>query len=197
MPASRRAASRLTEPSAAKGVTIAVSSVPSGADTIMTILPLPRLISCPMPGMVEQIHIAAEEAGRPTRVDSVVVHTGRGLEGDRYLAPADTWAPRGTAITLIEAEAIESVIAEHGIDMRDGRSRRQVTTRGIALNDLVGREFHVGAVRCRGYELCEPCRHLEGMTEPGVIKAFVHRGGLRADVLDGGTIAVGDAIAAG
>jgi MOSC domain-containing protein YiiM len=149
-----------------------------------------------MPGRVEQIHIAAEEEGAVHGVESVVVHTGRGLEGDRYLAPADGWAPRGTAITLIEAEAIEAVIAEHGIDMTDGRSRRQVTTRGIALNDLVGREFLVGGVRCRGYELCEPCLHLEGMTEPGVIKAFVHRGGLRADVLDGGTIAVGDAVAA-
>jgi len=150
-----------------------------------------------MPGTVEQIHIAAEPEAPVQSVESVVVRTGRGLEGDRNLAPTDGWAPRGTAITLIEAEAIESVIAEHGIDMRNGRSRRQVTTRGIALNDLVGREFHVGAVRCRGYELCEPCRHLEGMTEPGVIKAFVHRGGLRADVLEGGTIAVGDAVTAG
>ena len=150
-----------------------------------------------MPGTVEQIHIAAEPEAPVQSVESVVVWTGRGLEGDRNFAPADGWAPRGTAITLIEAEAIESVIAEHGIDMRNGRSRRQVTTRGIALNDLVGREFQVGAVRCRGYELCEPCRHLEGMTEPGVIKAFVHRGGLRADVLEGGIIAVGDAITAG
>ena len=58
-----------------------------------------------MPGMVEQIHIAAEEEGAVSGVDSVVVHTGRGLEGDRYLAPPDAWAPRGTAITLIEAEA--------------------------------------------------------------------------------------------
>ncbi len=150
-----------------------------------------------MPGTVEQIHIAAEPEAPVQSVESVVVWTGRGLEGDRNLALADGWAPRGTAITLIEAEAIESVIAEHGIDMRNGRSRRQVTTRGIALNDLVGRGFHVGAVRCRGYELCEPCRHLEGMTEPGVIKAFVRRGGLRADVLEGGTIAVGDAVTAG
>ena len=150
-----------------------------------------------MPGTVEQIHIAAQEQGTPNGVDSVIVHTGRGLDGDRYLAPADAWAPRGTAITLIEVEAIESVVAETGMDMRNGRSRRQVTTRGIELNDLVGREFHVGVVRCRGYELCEPCRHLERMTEPGVINAFVHRGGLRADVLEGGTIAVGDAITAG
>jgi MOSC domain-containing protein YiiM len=150
-----------------------------------------------MPGRVEQIHIAAEEEAPVRAVDSVAVLTGRGLEGDRYLAPADAWAPRGTAITLIESEAIEAVIAEHGIDLRDGRSRRQVTTSGVALNDLVGKEFLVGAVRCRGYELCEPCTHLESMTERGVIKAFVHRGGLRADVLEGGTIAVGDAVTDG
>jgi MOSC domain-containing protein YiiM len=147
-----------------------------------------------MTGRVEQIHIAAEEEGAVHGVQSVAVLTGRGLAGDRYLAPPDGWAPRGTAITLIEAEAIEAVAAKHGIDMRDGRSRRQVTTSGVALNDLVGKEFLVGPVRCRGYELCEPCKHLEAMTEPGVIKAFVHRGGLRADVLEGGTIAVGDAI---
>ena len=150
-----------------------------------------------MAGRVEQIHISAAEEAPVRAVDSVAALTGRGLEGDRYLAPPDAWAPRGTAITLIESEAIDAVIAEHGIDLRHGRSRRQVTTSGIALNDLVGKEFLVGAVRCRGYELCEPCRHLEGMTEPGVIKAFVHRGGLRADVLEGGTIAVGDAVTAG
>lgn len=147
-----------------------------------------------MPGRVEQIYIAAAEEAAVRAVDAVTVLTGRGLEGDRYLAPPDGWAPRGTAITLIESEAIDAVIAEHGIDLRDGRSRRQVTTSGIALNDLVGKEFLVGAVRCRGYELCEPCKHLESMTEPGVIKAFVHRGGLRADVLEGGTIAVGDTV---
>jgi MOSC domain-containing protein YiiM len=71
-----------------------------------------------------------------------------------------------------------------------------VHTRGIGLNDLVGKEFTVGGIRCRGVELCEPCRHLESMTEDGVIKAFVHRGGLRADILEGGTIRVGDAVAA-
>ena len=68
-------------------------------------------------------------------------------------------------------------------------------TRGIRLNDLVGREFRVGTIRCRAVELCEPCTHLERMTAGGVIKALVHRGGIMADVLEGGTISVGDEVA--
>ena len=147
-----------------------------------------------MAGVVEQIHIADAETAPCRPVDEIVALTGRGLEGDRTLAPPERWAASGCALTLIEAEALEAVREQHGIDLGDGRSRRQVTTRGIALNDLVGREFMVGGVRCRGVELCEPCKHLESLTEPGVIKAFVHRGGLRANILDGGTIAVGDPV---
>jgi len=147
-------------------------------------------------GIVESIYLADEESGPIRAVEQVRAFAGRGLAGDRYTTGEDAWAPSGTAITLIETEAIEAVVAEHGIDLSDGRSRRQVHTRGIGLNDLVGKEFTVGGIRCRGVELCEPCRHLESMTEDGVIKAFVHRGGLRADILEGGTIRVGDAVAA-
>jgi MOSC domain-containing protein YiiM len=147
-----------------------------------------------MPGSVEQIFLA--EPRSPTfGVDSVLAITGRGLEGDRYLAPEDGWAPSGTAISLIEAEAIEAIRAEHGVDLADGRSRRQVVTRGVRLNDLVGREFTVGPVRCRGVELCEPCLHLTKLLgEPDLIKASVHRAGVRADILAGGRIAVGDSV---
>ena len=102
-----------------------------------------------MAGAVEQIFLADPES--PTySVDSVLAITGRGLEGDRYLAPEDTWAASGCAISLIEAEEIEAIHEEHGIHLGEGRSRRQVVTRGIRLNDLVGREFNVGEVRCRG-----------------------------------------------
>ena len=147
-----------------------------------------------MPGSVEQIFLA--EPRSPTfSVDSVLAITGRGLEGDRYLAPEDGWAPSGTAISLIEAEEIEAVREQHGIDLSDGRSRRQVVTRGVRLNDLVGREFTVGTVRCRGIELCEPCLHLTKLLgEPDLIRAATHRAGLRADILAGGRIAVGDSV---
>jgi MOSC domain-containing protein YiiM len=147
-----------------------------------------------MAGAVEQIFLADPES--PTYpVDSVLAITGRGLEGDRYLAAEDSWAVSGSAITLIEAEQIEAIRAEHGVDLGDGRSRRQVVTRGVRLNDLVGQEFSVGAARCRGVELCEPCMHLTRLLgEPNLIKAAVHRAGLRADILSGGQIAVGDSV---
>ena len=146
-------------------------------------------------GTIEHIYLAAvsEEPAHP--VDSVSAHAGRGLEGDRNFTPPDRWIPTGCAITLIEAEAIEAVGAEHGIDLTDGRSRRQVVTRGVRLNDLVGKHFKVGPVRCRGVELCEPCLDLQRMIgDPNTIKALVHRGGLRADILESGTIAVGDEV---
>ncbi|MDX6520359.1 MAG: hypothetical protein QOF08_964 [Gaiellales bacterium] len=147
-----------------------------------------------MAGAVEQIFIAEFESPAFS-VDSVLALTGRGLDGDRYLAPEDGWAPSGTAISLIEAEVIEAVHEEHGIDLSGGRSRRQVITRGVRLNDLVGTEFSVGPIRCRGVELCEPCLALSRLIdEPGLIKALVHRGGLRADILAGGRIAVGDSV---
>jgi MOSC domain-containing protein YiiM len=69
-----------------------------------------------------------------------------------------------------------------------------VTVRGVRLNDLVGKRFRVGDVECYGVELCEPCRHLEEMTRPGIIKDLTHRAGINADVLTDGTIAVGDTV---
>jgi MOSC domain-containing protein YiiM len=149
-----------------------------------------------MAGSVEQIFIAARNGELPHPVDEVRAHAGRGLEGDRNFTPPDRWIESGCAITFIEAEVISDVAAERGIDVADGRSRRQVVTRGVRLNDLVGREFTVGEVRCRGVELCEPCRHLQDelLKEPGTIDALVHRGGLRADILAGGTLRVGDPI---
>ena len=96
--------------------------------------------------------------------------------------------------TLIETEAVEGLRADTGIDLGLGGSRRNVVTRDVALNDLVGRRFRVGEAECLGVELCEPCRHLERLTEPGVLRGLVHRGGLRADVVSGGTVAVGDAV---
>ena len=73
-------------------------------------------------------------------------------------------------------------------------ARRNVVTRGIDLNALVGRRFRVGEVECLGQRLCEPCAHLQRLTAPGTLRALVHRGGLRADVLTDGTIRVGDAV---
>jgi MOSC domain-containing protein YiiM len=136
-------------------------------------------------GSVEGIHIAAAESELPQPVEAVDV-TADGVVGDRYGEARD--------LTLIESEALEGLLAETGIELSAAESRRQVLTRGISLNDLVGQRFTVGGVECVGEELCEPCAHLQGLTKQGVLRGLVHRGGLRADIVQGGHIAVGDEI---
>ncbi len=141
-------------------------------------------------GRVEAIFIAAEHGVLPAPVESVRAVAGKGLEGNRYF---DEGRPE-TELTLIEAEALEALAAEHGIHLDGAASRRNVLTRGVGLNDLVGRRFRVGALECRGIELCEPCKHLESMTQPGVIKGLVHRAGLNAEILVGGELRPGDPV---
>ncbi len=145
-------------------------------------------------GRVEGIFIASQEGELPAPVERVRAHAARGLEGNRYFFDGD--APAGRALTLIAAEAIESVAADTGIEITGAESRRNVLTRGIDVNALVGKRFRVGDVECYGVELCEPCRTLEGYTKPGVVKAFVHRAGLNADILSDGEIGVGDPVVA-
>jgi MOSC domain-containing protein YiiM len=146
-----------------------------------------------MSGRVEGIYVAAEHGEFPEPVNSVRALAGRGLEGNRYFF--DVAAP-GTALTLIAAEAVEAMEREHGISIEPRESRRNVVTRGIDVNELVGKRFRVGEVECRGVELCEPCTTLESMTKRGVIKGLAHRGGLNADILSDGEISVGDAVVA-
>jgi MOSC domain-containing protein YiiM len=133
---------------------------------------------------VEAIHLGAPDVAELEPVDSVRAVAGKGLEGDRHFHPEG--APAGQALTLVEAE----VVAEVGL--REGETRRQVTVRGVRLNDLVGRRFRVGEVECVGVELCEPCSHLEAMTRPGIVKDLLHRAGINADLLTDGVIRVGD-----
>jgi MOSC domain-containing protein YiiM len=147
-----------------------------------------------MPGSVERIAITPTRSALPEPVERVEVLPGQGPRGDRNFAP-EPQERKGKDLTLIEAEALEALAADTGIELSHQESRRNVLTRGVRLNDLVGRRFRVGEVECVGVVLNEPCDHLQGLTKPGVLKGLVHRGGLRADVLRGGTIAVGDDVA--
>ncbi len=144
-----------------------------------------------MSGVVEAINIASEPEAPTVPVQRIAVEVGHGVVGDRHYAPDGLEEP-GHALTLIEAEAIEAANVEYeDLALTAAESRRQVLTRGIALNDLVGRRFTVGEVLCEGVELCEPCNHLQQLTRKPVLRAMVHRAGLNAAVLEGGEIAVG------
>ena len=118
---------------------------------------------------------------------------GKGLEGDRYFND-EGWDEVKREITLVEMEAIEAANRDYDLGLTPEDMRRQIVTRGVALNHLVGREFTVGGVRCRGVKLNEPCNHLRKLADKPLIKPMIHRGGLRAQILEGGTIRVGDPI---
>jgi MOSC domain-containing protein YiiM len=135
---------------------------------------------------VEAIHFGAAGVPELWTVESAQAVAGKGLEGDRHFH-ADGAAP-GQALTLVAAEVVEEV------GLEPGETRRQVTVRDVDVNGLVGKRFRVGEVECFGVELCEPCRHLEEMTRPGIIKLLTHRAGINADILVGGVIRPGDPV---
>jgi hypothetical protein len=143
-------------------------------------------------GTVEAILVAPAAELPLVLVEEATALAGRGLEGDRYAAGAGTFGGRGGGyeLTLVAAEALAA--AEVGWE----EARRNLVTRGVDLDALIGRRFRVGAAECVGRRRDEPCAHLERLTRPGVLRALVHRGGLRADILAGGPIRVGDAIEA-
>jgi hypothetical protein len=142
-------------------------------------------------GTVEALAIAPAAEAPMTLIGEAEAHAARGFRGDRYFDGGGTFSnPHSTGhdLTLIEAEVVD----ELGLPPEE--ARRNVVTRGIDLNALVGARFRVGDVECVGRRLCEPCAHLQRLTHPGILRDLVHRGGLRADVLSGGTIRLGDPI---
>jgi MOSC domain-containing protein YiiM len=145
-------------------------------------------------GSVEAIYLGPTPREIPREVERARAVAGQGLDGDRYFRGEGTFyepGKPGQDLTLIEAEALEGLERDTGIELARGEARRNVVTRGVALNDLVGRRFRVGEVECLGQRLCDPCSHLERSTSAGVLGGLANRGGLRADIVRGGWIAVG------
>jgi MOSC domain-containing protein YiiM len=124
-------------------------------------------------------------------VEEATAEAGMGLVGDERVYGLR--AP-GTHITFVSADDVDAMVAETGISLDPLETRRNVVTRGAALNELIGRRFRVGEAVCLGVKPCTPCNHLESITRPGVRIGLSGRGGLRADIVEGGTIRVGDAI---
>ena len=155
----------------------------------------PPLPSAPRrSGSVEAVYVSPQAGAPAERVERVAAMAGLGLEGDRHVTGRGTFPSGlpGSALTLIEAEVCDSFTPSLGPD----EHRRSIVTRGITLNDLVGHEFLIGSVPCRGMRLCEPCTVVQRYSSRPVLRPLVHRGGLRADILEDGVIGVGDTVRA-
>ena len=148
-------------------------------------------------GVVEAIYLTREAAQPLHRVNEVKAVVGLGLEGDRYFYKEGTFSHNpmpGRDVTLIEAESIEAARRDYKLDVDLGDARRNIVTRGVPLNHLVGRRFKVGDATLVGIRLCEPCKHITKLVGAEFRKALVHRGGLRAEIIEGAEIRPGDAI---
>ncbi|MBI4611734.1 MAG: MOSC domain-containing protein [Candidatus Rokubacteria bacterium] len=153
-------------------------------------------------GVVVSLHTAPAAAEPMISLSEVRAVAGKGLEGDRYFTRVGTYsgrpgpggAPSAREVTLIEVEAIDALTRDYAFQLKAGDSRRNIVTRGVPLNHLIGREFRVGEVVMKGIRLCEPCAHLEGLTQKGIMRGLIHRGGLRAEIVTGGVIRVGDSV---
>jgi hypothetical protein len=146
----------------------------------------------PAVGTVAAILITAQAEAPLSRVDEAEALAGRGLAGDRYATGRGTFSGpgHGYQLTLAEAEVLDE------IQLPWEQARRNIVTRGISLNGLVGEHFRIGSVECVGRRLAEPCAHLEKLARPGLLRPLVHRGGLRADIIAGGVIRLGDEVEA-
>lgn len=144
-------------------------------------------------GTVERIFVAPVKDAPMKTLEVADALAGQGIEGDRKVAPGREPAAQ---LTLIEAEHIEAFAAATGYAMRPDQPRRNVVTRGVRLNDLLGKRFRVGEALCEGLELCEPCGKFQRLTHSEVRRFFKGKGGLRAAILEGGLIRPGDAVVA-
>jgi MOSC domain-containing protein YiiM len=143
------------------------------------------------PGSVVALQLAAAKGAPMRQVESVRAVPGEGLLGDRYFG--QTRGDRVAAVTLIESEALEALERDYGVRFAFSATRRNILTRGVSLNALLGQRFRVGEVVLQATGLCEPCWHIAA-ADPRVLRGLLQRGGLRADILSEGMIGVGDAI---
>lgn len=142
---------------------------------------------------IRHIFIAAARGAPMQELADVEALAEIGLAGDRYTALKYRGSP-DKQLTLIEWENILAFNEQVGATMTPDAPRRNLVTSGVRLNDLVGARFRVGPVLVQGLELCEPCSLMKKRSHPEAIRFFRNKGGLRAQVLDGGVIVRGAAI---
>ena len=155
----------------------------------------PQPAGADLRGTVEGLAVAPAAEAPMQLLEVAQARAGRGFDGDRYAAGAGTFTPRagrrpGYDLTLIAAEVLDELAAT-GQVLDFAGTRRNVLTRGLDVDALVGRRFRIGDVLCDGRRPCEPCVHLDRLSGPGILRPLIHRGGLRADVLTDGEIRLG------
>jgi MOSC domain-containing protein YiiM len=146
-------------------------------------------------GELTHIHVAESGGAAMQPLASAKLVAGVGIEGDRYATGRGYYSkmPRADRqVTLIEMETLEALARDHGIGLAPHESRRNLTTRGVPLNHLVGRRFRVGAVLLLGARLNVPCKYLEQVTGKQVYAPLINRSGLNCEILEGGAIRIGD-----
>ena len=152
-----------------------------------------------MPGEVIAIHIAQAASEPMQALQTAMAFAGSGLDGDRYRNGVGFYSqvatdPGARELTLIAEEALAEVTAETGIQIPLHEHRRNITTRGIDVDALLGKQFRIGDVICEGVRACPPCNHLDELTGKPLLKPLAHRGGLRARIVTGGEVRLGDRI---
>ncbi|MFC0387580.1 MOSC domain-containing protein [Muricoccus vinaceus] len=150
-------------------------------------------------GLVSHLHITPRAFLPMQAQEAIELVAGEGIVGDRYRIGTETGfysekPEEGRQITLFEAEVLEAILRDYKMEMLPEEHRRNVTTRGVALNHLVGKRFRLGACLVEATRLSVPCRHIEEILGKAVFDPMVHRSGLNCKILEGGTLRVGDAI---
>jgi hypothetical protein len=153
-----------------------------------------------MTGSVLAIYIAPAGSAAMELVTAAELEKGCGIRGDRYYAQVGTFSERARIrpdqeITLIESEEVDLFNRSTGSNLDYGAPRRNIVTKDVRLNELVGVQFYVGEVLLEGMRLCEPCAHLATLVSPKVVPGLVHRAGLRARLLSSGKIQLSDVVA--
>ena len=148
-------------------------------------------------GWLEHIHIAEQASAKMQELKEARLIAGIGIEGDRYATCKGYYSktPRSDRqVTLIEIETLEALQRDHAIELKPDETRRNLTTREVPLNHLVGKRFRVGTVLLYGVRLNVPCKYLEQMTGKPVYAPLIHRSGLNCEIVEGGVIRAGDLI---
>ena len=149
-------------------------------------------------GHIEGLHLCPRSFLPMRSPESLTLIERVGIEGDRYSTGEGFYSDRpeeGRQVTLFEAETLEALLRDHKVRLRPDEHRRNITTRDVPLNHLVGRRFRVGPVLLEGTRLSTPCRHIEQTTGQEIFTFLLNRSGLHARILQGGIIRVGDGIA--